>query len=72
MIYTFLSDVAIGAPYGGDSGKGVVFIYNGGQNGFRGNQPQKISASSMPNGGGQGFGISIAGGIDVDSNGYPG
>ena len=50
----------------------VLFIYNGGQNGFRGNQPQKIPAASMPNGGAQGFGISVAGGIDVDKNGYPG
>ena len=68
----FSADVAIGAPYGGEDGKGVVFIYNGGQNGFRNNKPQRIESRDMPNGGGQGFGISVAGGVDVDNNGYPG
>ena len=63
--------MAIGAPYGGADGNGVVYIYNGGQSGLNSHSPQKILASNMPTLG-QGFGISIAGGVDVDGNGYPG
>ena len=64
-------DLAIGAPYEGTNGDGAVYIYNGGQNGLRGNIAQKIFASQMPSIG-KGFGISIAGAVDVDGNGYPG
>ena len=67
-----LLDIAIGAPYGGADGKGMVYIYNGGQNGLRVNQPQRISASDVSNTPSQGFGISLAGGVDIDGNGYTG
>ncbi|XP_066932460.1 integrin alpha-V-like [Clytia hemisphaerica] len=63
-------DIAIGAPYGGVDGKGMVYIYNGGQNGLRVNQPQRIAASDVSNTPPQGFGISLAGGVDIDGNGY--
>jgi len=63
--------VAIGAPYGGRNGEGAVYIYNGAQNGLHADTAQKILASDMPSIG-KGFGISIAGGVDVDGNGYPG
>ncbi|XP_066932458.1 integrin alpha-V-like [Clytia hemisphaerica] len=64
-------DIAIGAPYGGVDGKGMVYIYNGGQNGLRVNQPQRIAASDVSNTPPQGFGISLAGGVDIDNNKYP-
>ena len=50
----------------------MVYIYNGGQNGLRVNQPQRISACDVSNTPPQGFGISLAGGIDIDNNGFPG
>ena len=31
----FYLDIAIGAPFGGEDGKGVVFIYNGGPKGLK-------------------------------------
>ncbi|KAG0721972.1 Integrin alpha-V [Chionoecetes opilio] len=53
-------DIAVGAPYGGEDGKGVVFIYNG------------VTKASILPGPSRGFGFSIEGGLDMDDdNKYP-
>lgn len=62
-------DVAVGAPYGGEDGAGVVYIYNGGENGLHINKPKVIAASKYLVGS-RGFGFSLAGGLDMDGNGY--
>ena len=33
-LFSTVSDLAIGAPYGGEDGNGVVYIYHGSQNGI--------------------------------------
>lgn len=63
-------DIAIGAPYDGD---GVVFIYLGSKNGLSDIPSQIVTASDVkrlptPI---RTFGSSLAGGVDMDSNGYP-
>lgn len=63
-------DIAIGAPYEGD---GVVYIYLGSLSGLSSKPSQIITASSLgkPAIPINTFGISIAGGIDLDNNFYP-
>ncbi|XP_065053911.1 integrin alpha-8-like [Rhopilema esculentum] len=66
------NDLVVGAPYGGPDGKGAIYIYHGSANGIgNGYEPvQKIYASTL---GGMPatFGFSVAGGMDVDVNGFP-
>lgn len=61
-------DLAIGAPY--DDNGGSVYIHLGSANGVRPVASQVIKASSISNNL-QSFGYSLAGGIDMDLNGYP-
>lgn len=65
------NDVAIGAPYGGDNKKGIVYIYNGRSTGLNNLPSQTVegqwASSTMP----PSFGYSLKGGSDVDQNGYP-
>jgi hypothetical protein len=62
-------DIAIGAPFGGEDGKGVVFIYNGGPKGLKNDfKPSQILHGSAY--GVESFGYSIAGGLDMDGNLY--
>lgn len=64
-------DLAIGAPYGGEEGRGVVYIYVGSMDGIITEVSQVLQGKDM---GYQlsTFGFSISGGHDLDQNGYPG
>ncbi|PFX21368.1 Integrin alpha-6 [Stylophora pistillata] len=62
-------DVAVGAPYE-DSGDGTVYIYRGSEKGLVETPMQVIKGSSVSPGI-QSFGYSIAGILDLDTNGYP-
>ncbi|XP_041812274.1 integrin alpha-IIb isoform X2 [Chelmon rostratus] len=60
-------DVAIGAPWSGDSGQ--VFIYLGNANGLSA-APSQVIDSPLASGR-TAFGFTLRGGADVDENGYP-
>uniref|UniRef100_A0A2K5EY59 CD49 antigen-like family member E n=1 Tax=Aotus nancymaae TaxID=37293 RepID=A0A2K5EY59_AOTNA len=65
------NDVAIGAPFGGETQQGVVFVFPGGPGGL-GSKPSQIlqplwAASHTPDF----FGSALRGGRDLDGNGYP-
>ncbi|XP_067022704.1 integrin alpha-9-like isoform X2 [Acropora muricata] len=64
------NDVAIGAPMEGEDGSGAVYIYHGSRNGIKLPYSQKIVGSLIQSGIKM-FGISVAGNVDVDKNGYP-
>ncbi|KAM3597151.1 uncharacterized protein V6R79_000563 [Siganus canaliculatus] len=62
-------DIAVGAPWSGDGGRGQVFIYLGSSEGLSAQPSQVINGpltSSRP-----AFGFSLRGGTDIDENGYP-
>ncbi|XP_028158695.1 integrin alpha-8-like isoform X1 [Ostrinia furnacalis] len=62
-------DVAIGAPYGGENGRGVVYIYLGSKNGISEKHSQAITAEEIsPTL--TTFGFSLSGGVDLDNNNY--
>ncbi|XP_077140029.1 integrin alpha-V [Ranitomeya variabilis] len=65
------NDVAIGAPYAGESKKGLVYIYNGRSSGMSTTPSQVLegqwASKTMP----ASFGYSLKGATDVDENGYP-
>ncbi|CAH2990437.1 unnamed protein product [Chilo suppressalis] len=62
-------DVAIGAPYGGENGRGVVYIYLGGRAGISEKASQAITAEEIsPTL--TTFGFSLSGGVDLDNNNY--
>ncbi|XP_046740441.1 integrin alpha-PS2-like isoform X2 [Diprion similis] len=63
-------DFAVGAPYGGPDGRGVVYIYHGSKTGVLEKYSQAIYASVMERPVST-FGFSIAGGKDLDKNHYP-
>ncbi|KAK2570114.1 Integrin alpha-4 [Acropora cervicornis] len=63
-------DVAIGAPMEGEDGSGAVYIYHGSSNGIKQPYSQKI-VGSLIHQGIKMFGISVAGNVDMDKNGYP-
>ncbi|KAI3359457.1 hypothetical protein L3Q82_013764, partial [Scortum barcoo] len=62
-------DVAVGAPWSGDSGQGQVFIYQGNSNGLSA-LPSQVIDSPLPHSR-TAFGFTLRGGADVDGNGYP-
>lgn len=64
------NDIAVGAPYGGDNGRGVVYIYHGSMKGIITDVQQAIKADEVLSGTTT-FGWSIAGGMDMDDNEYP-
>ncbi|XP_074622767.1 integrin alpha-9-like isoform X2 [Acropora palmata] len=64
------NDVAIGAPMEGEDGSGAVYIYHGSSKGIKLPYSQKI-VGSLIEPGIKMFGISVAGNVDVDKNGYP-
>lgn len=65
-------DLAVGCPYGGEDGKGVVFIFHGSSHGVVGKPAQIITSSDIPNSGHPNtFGFALAGGLDMDTNQYP-
>ncbi|NWR89408.1 ITA2B protein, partial [Furnarius figulus] len=61
-------DVAVGAPQGGDDGRGQVFIFRGQSEGL---QPVPTQRLDSPFPGPAAFGFSLRGGTDLDGNGYP-
>lgn len=62
-------DFAVGAPY---EGKGAVYIFHGSKDGVVKRFSQRIAAEEMPGGSDlRSFGYSLAGGLDLDANGYP-
>ncbi|XP_004621085.2 integrin alpha-IIb [Sorex araneus] len=62
------NDVAVGAPYGGLSGRGQVLVYLGGSEGLS-SRPSQVLDSPFPTG--SAFGFSLRGAVDIDDNGYP-
>ncbi|XP_066061333.1 integrin alpha-IIb isoform X1 [Chamaea fasciata] len=60
-------DVAVGAPQGGDSGSGQVFIFRGQSEGL---VPVPIQRLSSPFPGPAAFGFALRGATDLDGNGY--
>ncbi|XP_045445586.1 integrin alpha-PS2 [Melitaea cinxia] len=67
--YDGFGDIAVGAPYGGENGRGVVFIYHGSETGIGEKYSQAITAEeispSLTT-----FGFSLSGGVDLDNNNY--
>jgi len=63
-------DIAVGAPYDGPQGRGVVYVFHGSKKGIMSKPSQVIKAedifSTMST-----FGFSVAGGMDLDGNEYP-
>jgi integrin alpha 8 len=66
-------DFAVGAPYDGPNGRGVVYIYHGSSNGPLEKPSQIIKSEDIsgPEPPMVTFGFSLAGGIDLDRNLYP-
>ncbi|NXC65042.1 ITA2B protein, partial [Aleadryas rufinucha] len=60
-------DVAVGAPQGGDSGSGQVFIFRGQSEGLAPVPTQRLH-SPFP--GPAAFGFALRGATDLDGNGY--
>lgn len=70
MLTSLLSpDVAVGAPQGGDSGSGQVFIFRGQSEGLAPVPTQRLN-SPFP--GPAAFGFALRGATDLDGNGYAG
>ncbi|XP_073943620.1 integrin subunit alpha inflated isoform X2 [Choristoneura fumiferana] len=67
--YDGFGDIAVGAPYGGESGRGVVYIYQGSEFGIREKYSQAITAEEIAYGLTT-FGFSLSGGVDLDNNNY--
>ncbi|KAK2506387.1 hypothetical protein MC885_020142 [Smutsia gigantea] len=61
-------DIAVGAPYGGSSGRGQVLVFLGQSEGLT-SRPSQVLDSPFPTG--SGFGFSLRGATDIDDNGYP-
>eukprot|EP00795_Rhopilema_esculentum_P014659 gene14659-5748_t len=62
------NDIVVGAPYENDF-RGAVYVYMGTAKGFSAKYTQKIAASVLDSKL-RAFGRSLAGGMDLDSNGY--
>lgn len=62
-------DVAVGAPQGGDSGSGQVFIFRGQSEGL---MPVPTQRLDSPFPGPAAFGFALRGATDLDGNGYLG
>ncbi|XP_044188572.1 integrin alpha-IIb isoform X1 [Thunnus albacares] len=62
-------DIAVGAPWSGDSGQGQVFVYLGNKNGLS-TTPSQVIDSPLPSSR-TAFGFTLRGGADIDGNGYP-
>lgn len=61
----------MGAPYAGEDSRGAVYVFLGGPNGTP-TAPSQIIQAEQVRGGLHTFGFSLAGGLDLDGNGYPG
>ncbi|GFV97529.1 integrin alpha-PS2 [Trichonephila clavipes] len=64
-------DIAVGCPYGGEDGRGVVYLYHGGPSGIVSKPTQVIYSTDFPHPVPVStFGFSLAGGMDLDNNQY--
>lgn len=61
-------DIAVGAPY---EGNGAVYLFHGSMNFIVEKPAQIIRSENLPGGPFASFGHSLAGGQDLDENGYP-
>ncbi|XP_037938731.1 integrin alpha-PS2 isoform X2 [Teleopsis dalmanni] len=66
-------DFAVGAPYDGPEGRGVVYIFHGSRNGPLLKPSQVIKSEDIVEGAPypRTFGFALAGGLDMDGNTYP-
>lgn len=65
------NDVAVGAPFGGETQQGAVFVFPGGPQGL-GSKPSQVLLPLWPVGHSPDFfGSALRGGSDLDGNGYP-
>ncbi|CAJ0578657.1 unnamed protein product, partial [Mesorhabditis spiculigera] len=64
------NDFVVGAPYAGADKKGAVYVIHGSKDGVRTKPTQKIEGKTV-RGDMATFGFSLAGNVDVDSNGIP-
>ncbi|XP_037869411.1 integrin alpha-PS2 isoform X2 [Bombyx mori] len=67
--YDGFGDIAVGAPYGGEKGRGVVYIYHGSEVGILEKYSQAITAEEISPTLST-FGFSLSGGVDLDNNNY--
>ncbi|XP_037295452.1 integrin alpha-PS2-like isoform X3 [Manduca sexta] len=67
--YDGFGDIAVGAPYGGQNGRGVVYIYHGSELGILEKYSQAITAEEISPTLST-FGFSLSGGVDLDNNNY--
>lgn len=65
------TDVAVGAPWSGDGGRGQVFIYLGKEGGLSAT-PTQVIDGPLASGSRAAFGFALRGGVDIDGNGFPG
>uniref|UniRef100_A0A3B4APH2 Uncharacterized protein n=1 Tax=Periophthalmus magnuspinnatus TaxID=409849 RepID=A0A3B4APH2_9GOBI len=65
------NDLAIGCPFGGEDQQGLVFIYNGHEEGLEDTPTQTLSGQWASRAFPAGFGFSLRSNKDVDQNGYP-
>ncbi|XP_075863444.1 integrin alpha-5 [Microcebus murinus] len=65
------NDVAIGAPFGGETQQGVVFVFPGGPGGLGSKPSQVLRPLWTPTHTPDFFGSALRGGRDLDGNGYP-
>ncbi|XP_021507764.2 integrin alpha-5 isoform X1 [Meriones unguiculatus] len=65
------NDVAIGAPFGGETQQGVVFIFPGGPGGLSTKPSQVLQPLWAAGHSPDFFGSALRGGRDLDGNGYP-
>lgn len=66
-------DFAVGAPYDGPEGRGVVYIFHGSANGPLEKPSQIIKSEDIVEGAPfpRTFGFALSGGLDMDGNTYP-
>ncbi|GFS58279.1 integrin alpha-PS2 [Trichonephila inaurata madagascariensis] len=64
-------DFAVGAPYAGKDGKGIIYIYHGSASGIREKPSQVITPEEFPNVDLNTLGFAVSGSMDMDSNEYP-
>lgn len=64
-------DFAVGAPYAGKDGNGIIYIYHGSSKGIRDKPSQVITPDDFKDKGLRTLGFSLSGSIDMDSNEYP-
>ncbi|XP_070791095.1 integrin alpha-5 [Pituophis catenifer annectens] len=65
------NDVAIGVPFGGTEKQGVVYVYNGQQNGLHPKPSQVLQGYWSPGQVLDFYGFALRGAKDLDGNGYP-